>query len=59
MDIVKCGLDEDINKCKFYDKENRDCHNPNKCSYQEVNNISNPGYIRKERWYEKYYKRRK
>ena len=39
------------------------CNNSNKCSFQEVDLedvediiVKKNGYIRKERWYEKYYK---
>lgn len=56
--MKKCGLLENANKCEFYNKENKTCLNSEKCSYQDFDADSiNPNrYIRKERWYEKYYK---
>lgn len=35
------------------------CKNENKCAFKQEkieDNISPDGYVRKERWYEKYYK---
>ena len=54
---MKCGLSEDINKCPFYDKNSKSCNNKDKCSFQDTGNINNNEYVRKERWYEKYYRR--
>ena len=57
--MKKCSLSEDINRCQFFDKKTKTCNNPNKCSFQNKGNedITNPhGYVRKERWYEKYHK---
>lgn len=57
--MKKCSLEEDINKCKYFDKKNKGCNNPGKCSFQiddgnEV--VTNHPYVREERWYEKYHK---
>lgn len=55
---MKCTFDEDINECPFYDKKTKLCSNNNKCSFQESSSSSNQEkYVRKERWYEKYYKK--
>lgn len=60
--MKKCKLDKSVNKCEFFEKNCR-CNNANKCSFQEVEpedvedaTVGNNGYVRKERWYEKYYK---
>lgn len=55
---MKCTLPADINQCRFYNKDNMECSNDNECSFQESEeeNILTKGYIREERWYEKYYK---
>ena len=65
--MKKCNLDAPVNKCEFFGR-NLICNNSNKCSFQEVdpedveeiivkkNGVKKNGYIRKERWYEKYYK---
>lgn len=58
--MKKCSLSEDINQCQFFERKTKLCHNRNMCSYQEDENegiINNHGYVRKERWYEKYYKK--
>ena len=57
--MKKCDLDEDINQCQYFDKKNKKCINPEKCSFQlddgdEV--IVHHPYMREERWYEKYQK---
>ena len=57
---MKCTLEHDINNCPFFDLESFGCQREGKCSFQEKENgyVKNP-YIRKERWYDKYYKRKK
>ncbi len=54
---MKCSLAEDINNCPFCDKRTVSCNNEKHCTYQyEEHKEKNP-YVRKERWYEKYYKK--
>lgn len=57
---MKCTLDKDINTCIFFDVELLECNNPDKCSFQDlvdVSKISN-GYKRQqEKWFEKYYRK--
>lgn len=57
--MYKCELPTEINNCQYYDKKNRMCSNPNKCNFQEIDSKKNVGYIRKERWYEQYYRKNK
>ena len=33
--MKKCSLAEDINECQYFDKKNKECNNPGKCSFQE------------------------
>lgn len=56
---MKCTLDKDINTCNHYDPITEECSNPNKCSFQDRIDTSKVtlSYERKERWYEKYYRR--
>ena len=55
---MKCELSLDINTCPFYDATNRECKNNDKCSFQECGEEkSKEKYTRKERWYEKYYRK--
>lgn len=55
--MYKCELDKDINKCPYYIEDGH-CNNESKCSFQkeEVEEVRNQ-YVRKERWYEQYYKK--
>lgn len=48
-----CKLDKDINKCPYY--SNGKCSYDKKCSFQITKDAAQ--YVRKERWYEKYYKK--
>ena len=58
--MTLCLLSKDINNCTFCDKDKMECHNKvadcgfKKC--EEIKTEETMGYIRKERWYEKYYK---
>ena len=57
--MIQCTLPQDINLCPHYDKPNSSCNNPSNCSFQEnVQEDMMPynGYVRQERWYEKYYR---
>lgn len=55
---MKCLLDKDINKCPYFLLTEEECISKTKCSYQEkIDPETDCGYIRKERWYEKYYRR--
>ena len=56
--MYKCELPTKINNCQYYDKKNRMCSNPNKCNFQETDS-KNDSYVRKERWYEQYYRKNK
>ena len=57
--MYKSELPTEINNCQYYDKKNRMCSNPNKCNFQETDSKNNVGYVRKERWYEQYYRKNK
>lgn len=54
-----CELDLEFNKCPHFGEDKRCMVNDIKCSFRSGNEekpvIRNP-YVRKERWYEKYYK---
>ena len=54
-----CLLSKDNNNCKFCDKDKMECHKDvAECGFQkceEVKTEKTIEYIRKERWYEKYY----
>ena len=54
---MKCNLPADINQCPHYLTETQECKKEGACSFQQQS-VSKPRsqYIRKERWYEKYYK---
>lgn len=51
--MPECELEKELNKCPYY--ENGHCKKEGICSFQKK--IEKKEYIRKERWYEKYYKR--
>lgn len=56
-------MDKDINTCPFVSEDKAYCNHPNPmCSFVEKpalepKIVANP-YVRKERWYEKYYRKR-
>lgn len=55
-----CTLDYEINKCPYFNKNDFSCNNEKSCSYKNVDlnrDKRQNTYIRKERWYEKYYKK--
>ena len=57
--MVKCTLDKDINKCPYLVEDG--CSNPNHCSFQQEDKealIEKERYVREERWYEKYYRKK-
>ena len=58
--MIECTLPGDINNCQFYDEKNKSCNNQNysQCSFSKSIDPQNKsvGYVREERWYEKYYK---
>lgn len=60
---MKCTMDKDINTCPFVSEDKAYCNHPNPmCSFVEKPEVepkivTNP-YVRKERWYEKYYRKR-
>lgn len=55
-----CTLDEDINKCPYFKKNEKRCiADAAQCAYQEREKdpiLKEMGYTRPPRWYEKYYK---
>lgn len=53
--MKKCTLAADINKCRFFELDGYICKNPGKCSMQKNEEIHKPP-LRREKWYEKYYK---
>ena len=57
--IGKCLLEEDINRCAYYDKERQNCKgNIRECGmYDKYADNPINRYVRKPRWYEKYYKK--
>lgn len=54
--MIKCTFDLEINNCPFYNKDNNRCVYEKKCSFQAEDKVIDR-YVRKERWYEKYYKK--
>lgn len=56
--MYKCELPIDINNCPHFNRESGMCNNPNKCNLQERNAENTNGYVRKERWYEQYYRKK-
>lgn len=54
-----CDLQEEFNSCPHFHEDKRCTAIDTKCSFRrgtkEKEVIKNP-YVRKERWYEKYYK---
>lgn len=55
---MKCLLDKNINKCPYFLLAEEECISKTRCSYQEkIDSGTDCGYVRKERWYEKYYKK--
>lgn len=56
--MVRCTLAEDINECEHYDREKKLCKYTTRCSFQEHDtDMPCKAPKRKERWYEKYYKK--
>lgn len=54
--MFKCELDKDINKCPYY-KEGI-CTNESRCSFQKKGVVETKNtHVRKERWYEQYYRK--
>ena len=52
-----CTLEMDDNECPYYDKEENLCKNPNKgCSFKEELTYQKEEPIKKEKWFEKYYR---
>lgn len=52
-----CTLDRKINTCKFFDKETCECCSENPCGMVKKLDKINVPQERKEKWYDKYYKR--
>lgn len=49
-----CGLEQDINKCPHFNKDNGQCKYSPVCTYQ-MEKKSESEFTRNHRWYEKYY----
>lgn len=57
MGNIICTLDANINTCPFYGRDNAVCNSESPCSFwKKEEDISKSQYVRKERWYEKYYR---
>lgn len=56
---MKCTLDSNINNCPFYKIKTSECNNEKECSFKEKDKSNKTGeYVREERWYEKYYRKK-
>lgn len=57
--MIICTLDKEINKCICFDPETCACTSQKPCGMAKAEIIkeNQPGYVRQERWYEKYYKK--
>lgn len=55
--MIKCYLNNEINTCPYYKKENMECKSPTPCNFAKNNAKIKNTYMRQERWYEKYYKK--
>lgn len=56
---MKCILSTEINNCPFCNKGNMICNNEKSCAFQEKEVVQEKEkYVREERWYEKYYRRK-
>lgn len=58
-----CTMDKDINTCPFVSADKVYCSHPDPiCSFadkpEEPKPVVKTAYVRKERWYEKYYRKR-
>lgn len=55
--MPKCALPKELNTC-IYLSDNSECLKkpPNPCGMLEKPPVPKNTYVRKERWYEKYYK---
>lgn len=55
-----CKLDSDLD-CPYRLEDKMHCNNNDQCSFcmveREEYEYNSKGYVRKERWYEKYYKK--
>ena len=56
MQKIVCTLDRDINNCPYYDPETSSCKKEDPCNFGEKKDGKASTYVRKKRWYEKYYK---
>lgn len=58
---MRCNLAKEVNTCQFCDLENMICNNAeanNQCAFKlSEEEVETNKYIRKERWYEKYYRK--
>ena len=53
-----CTFDESINTCPNYDRDNKQCTTENTvcCFARKEEEANKDKYVRKEKWFEKYYK---
>ena len=59
MKELSCLLEEDINRCSHYDSVKHECKDHIKeCGMYNKNFVyTKNSYVRKQRWYEKYYRK--
>ena len=51
--MPECVLEKELNKCPYYNEGL--CISDKPCSFQKK--VEKKEYVRKERWYEKYYRK--
>ena len=52
-----CTLDSEVNTCPFFEKDGSICTNRDRgCGFRQTDQTEG-SYVRKERWYEKYYRK--
>jgi len=59
MKPMICSLDIEINSCPHLSDDGRTCNSDNSsCTFRkESEAVESTKYIRKQRWYDKYYKK--
>ena len=53
-----CSLPPEINSCPYYAKTGECKNEMEGCSFRKEKGENRNQYVRKERWYEKYYRKR-
>lgn len=56
--VGNCSLESDINKCPYFIRDKEGCNNEDKvcCFYSDMESKAESPEVRKEKWFEKYYK---